>query len=114
MTVEPYRASQFRGGYVAEFLPPGQRTWRMLKADGEPKLFPSWKAARDAAYSAFMLRLEPNIRSTMPVDPERLKSNLEAQAEDWLRSKREDVRRSEIIRVPGKRPLLKVPGKARG
>lgn len=99
------------GGYVAEFLPVGQRTWRMLKSGGKPIVFETSKAARDAAENAYLARLEPNIRATVPQDPNKIAAKLSDEAENWLRSKREDHKNAHVEPRPGKKPYTVLRGK---
>jgi hypothetical protein len=110
--IKPFRASQFKGGYVAEFLPLGQRTWRMVKSGGEPIIFVTSRAARDAAENAYLARLEPTIRSTIPVSPDRLEAKLMDEAENWLQSKRADVKAQTTLHRPGRKKVIVMTGKA--
>jgi hypothetical protein len=52
------------------------------------------------------------VRSTVPVDPERIEKKLNAEAESWLRTSREDRRKAETQYRPGKKPLFVLPGRA--
>lgn len=98
---KPWRSGHFKNGYVGEFLPVGQRTWRMVKSGGEPIIFPSRAEAISAAENAYIARLEPTIRAALPVDPNRLEAKLSAEAEQWLRSGRGDVKGAGTIHRPG-------------
>lgn len=109
MTDTPWRARQFMGGYSAEWLPPGQRTFRIIKAKGQAVVFASFPAALRAAQDAFLKASSPEIRATLPIDPARLKSKLEAEAEGWLKVRRGS---SDTIYRPGKRPILTLKGTA--
>ncbi|MGE0290376.1 MAG: hypothetical protein AB7I42_25015 [Bradyrhizobium sp.] len=110
---DPWRAKQFDKGYSAEFLPPGQRTWRMVKSGGEPIVFGSFSEAHGAAKNAFLQRLEPTIRATLPVDPDRIAAKLADEAENWLKSKREDVKASSTLYRPGRKHVIVMAGRAR-
>lgn len=113
--IKPWRAAQFAAGYAAEFLPAGQRTWRIVRRHGEVLTFHTAaeaKTAAERAYHAFLAKLEPEVRSTIPVDPERLASKIAADAETWLRSRREDIKRQSVQHRAGRRPLLVLPGRA--
>lgn len=107
---KPWRAKQFKTGYSAEYLPPGQRSWRFVKSGGEVIVFGSFGDALGAAENAYLQKLEPNIRATLPVDPERLEAKWAAKAEDWLRIKRGGS--ETIYRGHGKKPLLTLKGSA--
>lgn len=115
MNIRPWRAAQFGAGYAAEFIPSGQRTWRIVRRAGKPAVFATVGEARKAAeraYHAYLARLEPDVRSTIPVDPERVAEKLTAEAETWLRSRREDIKAQALIRRPGRRPLLVINGRS--
>lgn len=113
MTEKPWRASHFKNGYAAEFLPPGQRSFRIVKSGGEPIVFPSTRAAIAAAENAYLQRLEPKIRATLPVDQKRVAAKLADEAENWLKSKHADVKASSIVRQAGRKPFQVVAGRAR-
>lgn len=109
-----WRALHFKTGYSAEFLPDGQRTWRYVKdSAGRPEVFPTRydadRAARDAYYD---YRDRSQIRATIPLDPARLKSKLEADAETWLKTKRDDAKAATTMRRPGKRTIVVMRGRA--
>ena len=108
MTEEPWRAGQFRNGYTAEFIPPGQRTFRMLKEDGRPKVFASRREAKQAALDAY-LNHPDSIRATTP--PKKVGSTLQAEAEQFMRSRREDIKKQTTHHRAGKRPLIVLSGK---
>lgn len=110
--MKPWRSGHFKGGYVAEFLPVGQRTWRMVKSGGEPVIFPTSRAAVSAAENAYIARLEPTIRATLPVNPERLEAKLTAEAEQWIRSSREDKQKQTTMHRAGKRQVIILSGRA--
>lgn len=110
---DPWRAKHFGIGYSGEYLPIGQHTWRFVKSGGKPITFPTATQAREAAKNAYLQRLEPTIRATLPVDPERVAAKLADEAENWLRSKREDVQAMTTMHKAGKRPVVVLPGRAR-
>lgn len=115
---DPWRAKQFGIGYSAEYLPCGQASWRILrerKADGKvaPRSFPTVRDAIRAAKDAYLRSVEPEIRASLPFDPERVKSKLEADAEQWLKSKREDVKAAHTLRKPGRKQVIVMRGRAR-
>lgn len=109
--IQPFRASHYKNGYAAEFLPAGERTWRLLKSGGVAIVFPTSRAALSAAENAYIARMEPKIRSTLPVNPDRLAAKLTDDAENWLRSKREHVKQQNAVHRPGKRPFVVLQGK---
>ncbi len=110
--IKPWRAGHFKGGYTAEWLPPGQRSFRIVKSGGQPIVFPTRSEALGAAENAYVQRVEGHVRATLPVDPERLEAKLNAEAESWLRISREDRRKAETQYRPGKKPLFVLPGRA--
>jgi hypothetical protein len=112
MTTKPWRSGHFKNGYVGEFLPCGQRTWRMVKSNGEPIIFATARAAISAAENAYIARLEPTIRATLPVNPDRLEAKLSAEAEQWIRSSREDKQKAQTQHRAGRRPLQILTGRA--
>lgn len=110
--IKPWRAKQFDGGYSAEFLPCGERSWRIVKAGGKVVIFARRQQALTAAKNAYLARLEPNIRATLPIDPDRLSAKLSDEAENWLKSKRGDVKNQTAMHKAGRRPVIKLVGKA--
>ncbi|MDI1262262.1 MAG: hypothetical protein PS018_03275 [bacterium] len=108
----PWRAKHFGDGYSAEYLPIGQRTWRIVRSGGKPIEFPTRAAAEREAEAAYLRSMEPSIRATRPVDPERVAAKLADEAENWLKSKREDRQAQTTIHKAGKRPVLVLQGKA--
>lgn len=109
---DPWRARQFGVGYSAEWLPTGQHSWRILREAGKVKTFPSAREALKAAKERFLKSLEPEIRATLPVDPDRMADKLKAEAESWLKSNRQDVKKAEIHYRPGKKPFKSMRGRA--
>lgn len=113
---DPWRAQHFGSGYSAEFLPLGQRTWRIVKSGGVPIVFPTTRLAREAAKNAYLQRLEPNIRATIERSPEDAQARMEAklldEAENWLKSSRENVKAAETVHRPGRRRLIVMAGRA--
>ncbi|WP_144378499.1 hypothetical protein [Mesorhizobium amorphae] len=116
MMDDPWRAQHFGSGYSAEFLPLGQRTWRIVKSGGVPIVFPTTRLAREAAKNAYLQRLEPSIRATIERSPEDAQARMEAklldEAENWLKSSRENVRAAETVHRPGRRRLIVMAGRA--
>lgn len=110
MTTHPWRGKHFGVGYSAEYLPTGQRSWRIVKEHGKPKVFPTVSQAIRAAQDAFLATVSGSVRSTLPFDADRASRNLQAEAEDFLRIKR--GAKSETIRKPGKRAVLVIQGSA--
>lgn len=110
---DPWRASQFRHGYSAEWLPPGQASWRIIKHAGEPVVFPTRRQAHQAAKDMYLSRIDGNIRATLPVDPERIAAKMTADAEQWLVTKREERKREETLFRAGRKPVIVMPGKVR-
>jgi hypothetical protein len=110
--IKPWRAQQFGRGYSAEWLPPGQRSWRIVKSGGSPIVFATRSEALGAAENAYVQRVEGHVRATLPVDPERLEAKLNAEAESWLRTSREDRKKAETQYRPGRKPLFCLPGRA--
>lgn len=109
---DPWRARQFGYGYSAEWLPVGQRTWRILKEAGKVKQFPTAVDALRAAKNRFLETLEPEIRATLPADPDRIAQKLKAEAESWLKSSRQDKQNATAIRKAGRRHVVVMRGKA--
>ena len=114
----PWRAKQFSFGYAAEWLPPGQTVWRIVKEPGpdgkkRPRVLPTIREALQVATDTYLRSVEPEIRATLPFDPQRAKSRLEEDAEQWLRSKREDVKAAHVLRKPGRKQVIVMKGRAR-
>lgn len=109
---DPWRARHFGIGYSAEWLPVGQHSWRILRNGKKVVTFPTAREALKAAKEKFLKSLEPEIRATLPADPDRMAEKMKAEAESWLRSNRKDVRDAEIRRRPGKRPYKAMRGRA--
>lgn len=118
MLSDRIRASQFDGGYSAEFLPVGERSWRIVRSGGKPIPFASRRAALAAAENALIQRMEPTIRATIQRSPEEAEARMEAimadEAENWLRSKRSDVKGRDVRYEAGRRPLVVLRGRAAG
>lgn len=109
---DPWRSRHFGAGYSGEWLPCGQSTWRIIKEHGKVKIFPSGRAAREAAKDKFLASLEPEIRSTLPADPDRMSRKLSAEAEQWLKSSRKDRQNATTIRKPGRKVVIVMKGRA--
>lgn len=109
---DPWRTRQFGTGYSAEWLPSGQRSWRILKKNGKVHVFPNARDALRAAKAKFLSSLEPEIRATLPVDPDRVAEKLKAEAESWLKSTREDRQAAETIRRAGRKQVVVMRGRA--
>lgn len=109
----PWRGKQFMGGYSAEYLPPGQRSWRIIKERGKAKVFASVSQAIRAAQDAYLASVDGKTRASLPVDPDRIAAKLRAEAEDWLQSNRADVKASFTHHRPGKKPFQETRGRAR-
>lgn len=109
---DPWRTRSFGSGYSAEWLPTGQRSWRILKKSGDVRIFPTAREALRAAKDKFMASLEPEIRATLPVDPGRIAEKLKAEAESWLKSSRDDRHAAETIRRPGRKQVIVMRGRA--
>lgn len=117
---DPWRSRQFndgvREGYTGEYLPTGERNWRMCRSRGEPIVFRTRNEALDAAKTAFLARYEPPLRATIERSPEesesRMAAKMQADAENWLKSNRRDVKGAETQYRAGKRPLKVMAGRA--
>lgn len=109
---DPWRAKQFGSGYSAEWLPTGQATWRILRKGGEVHVFRTAREALRAAKERFLRYLEPEIRATLPADPDRMTQKLKAEAESWLKSSRQDKQAATTIRKPGRRQVIVMRGRA--
>ncbi len=109
---DPWRARQFGVGYSAEWLPTGQYSWRILREAGKVNIFPSAREALRAAKERFLKSLEPEIRATLPADPDRMADKLKAEAESWLKSSREDKQAATTLRKPGRRHVIVMRGRA--
>jgi hypothetical protein len=109
---DPWRARHFGAGYSAEYLPCGLRTWRILRQKGEVHVFPTRAQAQEAAKEAYLRTVEPTIRATLPVDPEKVAAKLQDEAENWLKSKREDVKAAHTVHRPGKKAFRVMKGRA--
>ena len=108
----PWRARQFGAGYSAEWLPVGMHTWRILRESGKVKVFRTAREALKAAKERFLKSLEPEIRATLPADPDRMAEKMKAEAEAWLKSSRQDKQNAETHYRPGKKPFKSMRGRA--
>jgi hypothetical protein len=99
-------------GYSAEYIPHEQHTWRMLKKGGKPIIFLTRREAEKAAAQAFLSTIDGKTRSTLPVNPERLEAKLSAEAEQWIRSSREDKQKQTTMHRAGKRQVVILSGRA--
>lgn len=109
---DPWRAKQFGTGYSAEWLPIGMHTWRILREAGKVKVFRSARDALKAAKERFLKSLEPEIRATLPADPDRMAEKMKAEAEAWLKSSRQDKQSATTIRKPGRKQVIVMRGRA--
>lgn len=109
---DPWRAKHFGIGYSAEWLPCGQHTFRILRENGKVKVFPSAREALKAAKERFLKSLEPEIRATLPADPDRMAEKMKAEAESWLKSSRQDKQAATTIRKPGRKQVIVMRGRA--
>jgi hypothetical protein len=109
---DPWRARHFKGGYSSEWLPVGQHSWRIIRENGEVKIFPNSREAMKAGKDRFLRSLEPEIRATLPVDPEKVADKLRSEAEAWLKSNRADVQAKTSIYRPGKKQVTVIRGRS--
>ncbi|MCO5144571.1 MAG: hypothetical protein M9895_00180 [Aquamicrobium sp.] len=108
---DPWRAKHFGVGYSAEWLPCGQRTFRILRESGKVKVFPTAREALKAAKERFLKSLEPEIRATLAADPDRMAEKMQAEAEAWLKSSRQDKQDATTIRKPGRKHVIVMRGR---
>lgn len=109
----PWRGKQFMGGYSAEYVPAGQRAWRIVKEFGTPRIFPTVTQAVRAAQDAYLASVDGKTRASLPFDASRAERQLFAEAEDWLRSNRQDVKGKQTHHRAGRRPFEEIKGRAR-
>jgi hypothetical protein len=104
-----WQAITFNGQILAAYKLPGG-SWRYLRKDGEKQTFPSAAAAEKAARERALNILFPAMRSTVaPTDAE-VADKLGLS--DWLRSKREDVKKQQTMHRAGKRQVIVLSGRA--
>lgn len=111
MSIDRWRARHYGIGYSAEYLPPGQTNWRILRANKQVMVFPTAREAREAAKARYLEMHEPPIRSTTG-KPDNLEDKLKAEAEQWLRSSREDRKKAHEIIGKNRRRILVMRGRA--
>lgn len=109
---DPWRTRQFGTGYSAEWLPTGQANWRILRKEGQVRIFRTAREALKAAKDRFLRSLEPEIRATLPTDPDRIAEKLKAEAESWLKSSRQDKQSATTLRKPGRKQVIVMRGRA--
>lgn len=109
--MKPWRAHRCGLVYHAEYLPEGGVVWRVVRSKGKPVRFKSPEDAVSAAQDAYLAWVRQE-RAIFGTRDQTIEGKLEAEAESWLRSKRQDVKRSRTIHRPGKRPLRVMMGKA--
>jgi hypothetical protein len=109
----PYRGSQFGTGYSAEWLPPNQHTWRILRQAGKVMVFPTQQQAKEAAEVAYWAEPRAKRVAGLPFDEQALADKMAASVEDWLISRRKDRQAQQVLHKPGRRPLVVIPGRAR-
>lgn len=112
MNIDRWRARHYGAGYSAEYLPPGQTNWRILRQNKQVMVFLTAREAIQAAKARYLELHEPPIRSTTD-KPERLEEKLKADAEQWLRSTREDRKKSTTIFGKNRRQIPVWRGRAR-
>lgn len=112
MTDHPRWEAHIEGNRIfGVYLLPGASQWRYVREGGKAKAFPSEKAAQDAARQAALDRLFPRIVST--IDKADRKAAEALGVEEWLRSRRQDVKSARTVHRPGKPPFVMQRGKVR-
>ncbi|MFC3208120.1 hypothetical protein [Aquamicrobium soli] len=109
---KPWRVRHFKTGFSAEYLRCGMGHWRFVLDGKQPKLFVDRREARCAAEDAYLASLDASVRSSLPVSEDKIARNLEMAREQFLKSKREDVKRTETIHRPGRKKLIVMTGRA--
>lgn len=111
MFIDPWRARHYGEGYSAEYLPIGESNWRILRKNGVVRIFRTAREARQAAKERYFERLEPEVRASLPVDPERVASKLKAEAEQWIKSSRGDMKKKTTICGKNRRQITVIKGR---
>lgn len=112
MSIDRWRARQCGIGYSAEYLPPGQTNWRILRRSKQVMIFPTARDAREAAKARYLEIHEPRIVSTTEDKPDRLEDKLLAEAEQWLKSSRKDRKDASTLIGKNRRRIMVMRGKA--
>lgn len=107
-----WQALTFGHKIYAIYRLPGMPNWRYLKdAKGEKRTYITEREARAAAEARAKELLFPKLTGTMPMDDKKVAETL--GVEEWLQSKRQDIKAAKTIRKAGRRPLVVVQGKVR-
>lgn len=106
-----WQSLTFKGEIFGIFKLPGASQWRYIKENGVRRVFPTEKAALEAARDTALRILFPAIHST--TEPSEKKVAEALGVEEWLRSKRQDIKNAKTVYRPGNRPFTAVTGKAR-
>lgn len=113
MSIDRWRARHYGAGYSAEYLPPGQANWRILRKNKKVAVFATARDALEAAKARYLDIHEPKIRSTVEGKPDGLAEKLQAEAEQWLKSSRKDKKDASTLIGKNRRPIIVMRGKAR-
>lgn len=107
-----WKSFKFNGVIYAVYRLPGMAVWRYLKEKGQKRVFPNEQAARNAARDRALSILFPALTGTMPLNEKKVAESL--GVEEWLQSKREDLKAAHTIRKPGTgKTTIVIKGRAR-
>lgn len=107
-----WQALTFGHKIYAIFRLPGASQWRYLKnKDGSKRTFITEREARAAAKSKAMDILFPKTTGTIDLDDRKVAETL--GVEQWLQSKRADIKAAKTLHKPGRRQVVVVRGKVR-
>jgi hypothetical protein len=106
-----WQALQKGGRIFGIFRLPGASQWRYVRENGERRVFSTEHEASEAARRVALDILFPRIVSTIDKADRTVAEAL--GVEEWLRSRRQDVKRAQTIYRPGKRPYVMQRGKVR-
>lgn len=105
-----WRSMTFAGKIYGIYRLPGASQWRYLKEKGARKAFPTERDAITAARDKALSILFPQMTSSLPLDDKKVAESL--GVEQWLKSRREDVKKAQTLRRPGRRAVVVVRGRA--
>lgn len=91
---------------------PGAANWRYLREKGERRAFSTEREAREAARDRALSILFPPIHSSKDPDEKKVAETL--GVEDWLQTKRQDIKDARKLHRSGKRTVVVVKGRVNG
>lgn len=101
----------YDGGYAGYFALPGAGTARFVRKNGQVVVLADEREARDLAREVCLGILYPTIRHTRESEQDDPIAKA-LGVDDWIRSRREDIKNATTMHRAGRRPVLVMKGKS--